>query len=72
MDVTPSPSKLLTEHPLGAFIKTEDEEEVTSCDCAVVKQEVKSEAPDSPQEEEEEARGQEEVQADSAPVEDEA
>lgn len=69
LDVTPSPSKLLTEHPLGAYIKTEEEdEEVTSCDCDAVKQEVKSEAPELPQEEEqeEEARGQEEVQADSA------
>lgn len=27
LDVTPSPSKLLTDHPLGAFIKTEVKEE---------------------------------------------
>ncbi|KAI4795448.1 hypothetical protein KUCAC02_031414 [Chaenocephalus aceratus] len=43
VDVTPSPSKLLTEHPLTAFIKTEEEEEQggrTSCAFAKVKQEV--------------------------------
>ncbi|XP_015227279.1 PREDICTED: pre-mRNA cleavage complex 2 protein Pcf11-like [Cyprinodon variegatus] len=39
LDVTPSPSRLLTEHPLGAFIKTEEEEVETSCE---VKQEAKS------------------------------
>ncbi|MEQ2215781.1 hypothetical protein XENOCAPTIV_005920, partial [Xenoophorus captivus] len=40
LDVTPSPSRLLTEHPLGALVKTEqEEEEVTSCE---VKQEVQS------------------------------
>ncbi|XP_017297345.1 pre-mRNA cleavage complex 2 protein Pcf11 isoform X2 [Kryptolebias marmoratus] len=55
LDVTPSPSKLLTEHPLGAFIKTEEEEEeVTSCDVTAVKQEVQSEACELPQKKEEE------------------
>lgn len=46
IEVTPSPNKLLTEHPLTAFVKTEEEEEVqTSCSvtaaaAAAVKQEV--------------------------------
>ncbi|XP_037604687.1 LOW QUALITY PROTEIN: pre-mRNA cleavage complex 2 protein Pcf11 [Sebastes umbrosus] len=31
LDVTPSPNKLLTDHPLSAFIKTEEEEEGASC-----------------------------------------
>ncbi|XP_069565763.1 pre-mRNA cleavage complex 2 protein Pcf11 isoform X2 [Brachyistius frenatus] len=48
LDVTPSPSKLLTDHPLGVFIKTEEEEEEESTSCAVaaaaVKQEVESES----------------------------
>uniref|UniRef100_A0A8C6NY37 Pre-mRNA cleavage complex 2 protein Pcf11 n=1 Tax=Nothobranchius furzeri TaxID=105023 RepID=A0A8C6NY37_NOTFU len=44
LDVTPSPSKLLTEHPLGTFLKME-EEKVTSCDVITVKQEVPSEGP---------------------------
>ncbi|XP_068454962.1 pre-mRNA cleavage complex 2 protein Pcf11 [Clinocottus analis] len=54
LDVTPSPSKLLAEHPLSAFIKSEeDEEEEASASCAVaaaavaaitVKQEVESAA----------------------------
>lgn len=60
LDVTPSPSKLLTDHPLGAFIKEEEEEE-TSCDVTTLKQEVKSEAAQLPLKEEE-ARDQEEVQ----------
>lgn len=47
IEVTPSPNKLLTEHPLTAFVKTEEEEEEqTSCSvtaaaaAAAVKQEV--------------------------------
>lgn len=47
VEVTPSPNKLLTEHPLTAFVKTEEEEEEqTSCSvttaaaAAAVKQEV--------------------------------
>lgn len=45
IEVTPSPNKLLTEHPLTAFVKTEEEEEQTSCSVtaaavAAVKQEV--------------------------------
>lgn len=47
IEVTPSPNKLLTEHPLTAFVKTEEEEEQTSCSvtaaaaaAAAVKQEV--------------------------------
>uniref|UniRef100_A0A1A7WKS7 Pre-mRNA cleavage complex 2 protein Pcf11 n=2 Tax=Iconisemion striatum TaxID=60296 RepID=A0A1A7WKS7_9TELE len=51
LDVTPSPSKLLTDHPLGTFLKTEeDEENVTSCDVISVKQEVLSESCEPPQE----------------------
>lgn len=48
VDVTPSPNKLLTDHPLSAFVKTEEEEEEdTSCSvAAAVKQEVESELPD--------------------------
>lgn len=47
VDVTPSPNKLLTDHPLSAFVKTEEEEEDTSCSvAAAVKQEVESELPD--------------------------
>uniref|UniRef100_A0A1A8SA63 Pre-mRNA cleavage complex 2 protein Pcf11 n=2 Tax=Nothobranchius rachovii TaxID=451742 RepID=A0A1A8SA63_9TELE len=49
LDVTPSPSKLLTEHPLGTFLKME-EEKVTSCDAITVKQEVPSESCELPQE----------------------
>uniref|UniRef100_A0A8C6MGF6 Pre-mRNA cleavage complex 2 protein Pcf11 n=1 Tax=Nothobranchius furzeri TaxID=105023 RepID=A0A8C6MGF6_NOTFU len=49
LDVTPSPSKLLTEHPLGTFLKME-EEKVTSCDVITVKQEVPSESCELPQE----------------------
>ncbi|KAK9537046.1 hypothetical protein VZT92_006784 [Zoarces viviparus] len=57
LDVTPSPSKVLTDHPLSAFIKREEEEEeeVTSCAVAAaatatasVKQEVESEASELP------------------------
>lgn len=29
--MTPSPNKLATEHPLSAFVKTEEEKEETSC-----------------------------------------
>jgi len=44
LDATPSPSKLLDDHPLGAFIKSEEEEETASTSCAVaaIKQEVES------------------------------
>lgn len=46
IDVTPSPNKLLSDHPLS-FVKTEDEGEDTSCSVdAAVKQEVESELPD--------------------------
>ncbi|XP_056140706.1 pre-mRNA cleavage complex 2 protein Pcf11 [Lampris incognitus] len=42
LDITPSPNKVLTEHPLSTFIKQEDkEEEVTPC--VAVKQEVEPE-----------------------------
>ncbi|XP_059207392.1 pre-mRNA cleavage complex 2 protein Pcf11 [Centropristis striata] len=68
LDVTPSPNKVLTDHPLSGFIKSEEEEEGTSS-CAVaaaaavaaastsVKQEMDTEAselPDVKKEEEEE------------------
>lgn len=47
IDVTPSPNKLLTDHPLSSFIKTEDGGEETACSVsATVKQEVESELPD--------------------------
>ncbi|XP_035523034.1 pre-mRNA cleavage complex 2 protein Pcf11, partial [Morone saxatilis] len=54
IDVTPSPKKVLTDHPLSAFVKKEEEEEVTSCaatSCAVaaVKQEVEPEAVELPE-----------------------
>nr|XP_020489062.1 LOW QUALITY PROTEIN: pre-mRNA cleavage complex 2 protein Pcf11 [Labrus bergylta] len=63
VDVTPSPSKLLTEHPLTAFIKKEEEEEEdTSCAvaaaaaaaaeaavAAAASQEVKSEGGELPE-----------------------
>lgn len=58
VDVTPSPSKLLTDHPLGAFVKTEEkQEEVTSCAVAAaaaaaatsVKQEVQNESGEPPE-----------------------
>ncbi|KAM3601378.1 uncharacterized protein V6R79_011755 [Siganus canaliculatus] len=63
IDVTPSPNKLLSEHPLSAFIKTEadeEEEESTSCcvaaaaaagaaaAAAAIKQEVEPEAVELP------------------------
>jgi len=59
LDVTPSPNKLLTDHPLSSFIKTEEEEEEekTSCDVAAaaaaaaaasVKQEAECEADELP------------------------
>uniref|UniRef100_A0A4W6FCA6 Pre-mRNA cleavage complex 2 protein Pcf11 n=1 Tax=Lates calcarifer TaxID=8187 RepID=A0A4W6FCA6_LATCA len=68
LDITPSPNKLLLDHPLSAFVKTEQEEEgeeaSTSCAIAAaaaaaasVKQEVASEAvelPDVKKEEEQE------------------
>lgn len=66
MDVTPSPSKLLTEHPLGAFVKEEEEE--TSCDVTTVKQELQSEAGELPLKEE--GAQDQEVLADSALSED--
>ncbi len=53
IDVTPSPNKVLAEHPLSAFIKKEEEEEgeekdtSTSC-AAAVKQEVESDAVELP------------------------
>ncbi|XP_060941395.1 pre-mRNA cleavage complex 2 protein Pcf11 isoform X2 [Limanda limanda] len=45
LDVTPSPSKLLADHPLGAFLEPKEEEE-PSCSIAAasVKQEVEPEA----------------------------
>lgn len=47
IDVTPSPNKLLTDHPLSSFVKTEDEGEDTSCSVSVtVKQEAEPELPD--------------------------
>ncbi|XP_034033481.1 pre-mRNA cleavage complex 2 protein Pcf11 isoform X2 [Thalassophryne amazonica] len=39
LDVTPSPNKLLTDHPLSDFIKSEDEEEEEVAPCVEVKQE---------------------------------
>lgn len=46
IDVTPSPNKLLTAHPLSSFVKTEDEgEDASSSAGATVKQEVESELP---------------------------
>ncbi|KAM9365015.1 LOW QUALITY PROTEIN: pre-mRNA cleavage complex 2 protein Pcf11-like [Pholidichthys leucotaenia] len=36
LDVTPSPSKLLTENPLSAFIKSEEEEETPFSSCQAV------------------------------------
>ncbi|XP_047234841.1 pre-mRNA cleavage complex 2 protein Pcf11 isoform X1 [Girardinichthys multiradiatus] len=69
LDVTPSPSRLLTEHPLGALVKTEEEEEeVTSCE---VKQEVQSDPCCVAQQEEPGSTAQE-VSADSAQSEDKA
>uniref|UniRef100_UPI003AAEEB5D pre-mRNA cleavage complex 2 protein Pcf11-like n=1 Tax=Centroberyx gerrardi TaxID=166262 RepID=UPI003AAEEB5D len=46
LDVTPSPSRLLAEHPLTAFVKREaEEEEEAAASCpAPVKQEVEAEA----------------------------
>nr|XP_019968733.1 PREDICTED: pre-mRNA cleavage complex 2 protein Pcf11-like [Paralichthys olivaceus] len=45
LDVTPSPSKLLTDHPLSAFVETKEEEETSCSNAAVsVKQEVVPEA----------------------------
>ncbi|XP_053188224.1 pre-mRNA cleavage complex 2 protein Pcf11 [Scomber japonicus] len=59
LDVTPSPNKLLADHPLSAFIKTEEEEEEeTSCDVAAaasVKQEVDLEGSDLPEVKKEES-----------------
>lgn len=31
LDITPSPNKLLTDHPLSTFVKTEQQEEGNSC-----------------------------------------
>ncbi|XP_070838622.1 pre-mRNA cleavage complex 2 protein Pcf11 isoform X1 [Chaetodon trifascialis] len=56
IDVTPSPNKVLTDHPLSVFIKKEEEEEEDSSCAAAVKQEVEPEAvelPDVKKEEEE-------------------
>ncbi|TNN48233.1 Pre-mRNA cleavage complex 2 protein Pcf11 [Liparis tanakae] len=52
LDATPSPSKLLDDHPLGAFVKSEEEEETASTSCAVaaaIKQEVESGASELPE-----------------------
>lgn len=57
MDVTPSPIKTPTEHPLSAFIKKEEEEEeeeATSCLAASVKQEVEPDSIEHPNEKKEE------------------
>ncbi|XP_075994020.1 pre-mRNA cleavage complex 2 protein Pcf11 isoform X2 [Genypterus blacodes] len=57
LDVTPSPVKAPTEHPLSAFIKKEEEEveeEATSCLFASVKQEVEAEGIEPPTEKKEE------------------
>ena len=46
LDTTPSPNKVLTEHPLSAFIKTEpgeEDEAGTSCAVSSVKQEPEAE-----------------------------
>ena len=46
LDTTPSPNKLLSEHPLSAFIKTEpgeEEEAANSCAVSSVKQEAEAE-----------------------------
>ncbi|KAG7516333.1 hypothetical protein JOB18_028992 [Solea senegalensis] len=51
VDATPSPNKLLTDHPLGSFVKTEEDVEETSCAVAAavsVKQEVVPEAAELP------------------------
>ncbi|KAI3374052.1 hypothetical protein L3Q82_022618 [Scortum barcoo] len=59
IDATPSPNKLLTNHPLSTFIKEQEEVEDTSC---AVKQKVASEAVELPEVEEEVLR--DEVQSD--------
>ncbi|KAM4726808.1 pre-mRNA cleavage complex 2 protein Pcf11 [Anableps anableps] len=75
LDVTPSPSRLLAEHPLGAFVKTEEEEgtscQVTSCQ---VKQEVDGDPSGVPQQEQPDsaAAAAPEASADSARSEDKA
>uniref|UniRef100_A0A087X560 Pre-mRNA cleavage complex 2 protein Pcf11 n=2 Tax=Poecilia formosa TaxID=48698 RepID=A0A087X560_POEFO len=53
LDATPSPSRLLAEHPLGAFVKTEEEEAETSCQVTScqIKQEVEADITVSGQEE---------------------
>ncbi|XP_040006279.1 pre-mRNA cleavage complex 2 protein Pcf11 [Xiphias gladius] len=63
LDVTPSPSKVLADHPLSAFIKTEEEEEGEGTSCAVsataatsVKQEAEPEAGELPDVKKEEER----------------
>ncbi|XP_037125271.1 pre-mRNA cleavage complex 2 protein Pcf11 isoform X1 [Syngnathus acus] len=44
MDMTPSPNKVLSEHPLGSFIKAEEDEVPQSCAVAAsIKQEADSE-----------------------------
>lgn len=68
IDVTPSPNKVLTDHPLSAFIKKEEEEETSCAVAAAVKQEAESEAvelPDVKKELEEEVLP-EEVQSDQS------
>ncbi|XP_045895103.1 pre-mRNA cleavage complex 2 protein Pcf11 isoform X2 [Micropterus dolomieu] len=71
LDVTPSPNRVLTEHPLSAFIKKEeDEEEESSCAvaaAAATKQEVASEASELPDvKKEEEPEVLTEVQSDES------
>lgn len=53
LDATPSPSRLLADHPLGAFVKTEEEEGETSCQVTScqIKQEVEDDVTVSDQEE---------------------
>ncbi|XP_061596385.1 pre-mRNA cleavage complex 2 protein Pcf11 [Cololabis saira] len=78
LDVTPSPSKLLTEHPLGAFVKEEEEEEPTACAvaaaaAALIKQEAGGESPElPPQEGEAQGGAAQEVLTDSVQPEDKA
>ncbi|KAM6907162.1 LOW QUALITY PROTEIN: pre-mRNA cleavage complex 2 protein Pcf11 [Xenentodon cancila] len=75
LDVTPSPSKLLTEHPLGAFIKEEEEEAAASCAvvAASLKQEVDDKSSELPPEEGEGEGGvAQEAVTNSVPSEDKA
>ncbi|KAM4620686.1 pre-mRNA cleavage complex 2 protein Pcf11 isoform 2-T2 [Polymixia lowei] len=66
LDHTPSPNKVLTEHPLSAFVKTEpDEDQPVSC-CATVKQEAAPEAVEVPTVKEEVEGAEEEATPASA------